>query len=146
MVEVKNCMAVAEEGLRGKEAELAAIRAAEEHAERENACVDELQSRVLELEEAIKERDEKEEDMGTEGDATDKIDEVAALNNALEECQKELALHITRADGAEVRVCGVCMPFVTGLRVAFGGGLSGHRCRLFSPDCFLHSPLLTDQL
>lgn len=103
MVEMKERMVIMEEGLRRKEAELAEIRAAEEQRERENARVDELQSRVLELEGAIKERDEKEDGMDTERDAEDKADELAALKSALEESQTELAQHVTRADGAEVR-------------------------------------------
>lgn len=106
MVEMKERMVIVEEGLRRKEAELAEIRAAEEQRERENACIDELQSRVLELEGAIKERDEKEDGMDTERDAEDKVDELAALKGALEESQKELAQHMTRADGAEVRALG----------------------------------------
>lgn len=101
---MKKSMASMEEGLRQKEAELAAIRAAEEKEEAENALhVAELQGRVRQLEDAIKERDEAIDGMDVAGaDSTQKEEELETLKAALTACQEELAEHATRADGAEV--------------------------------------------
>lgn len=106
MVDMKERMAKLEEGLRQKEEELAAIRAAEEEEEAKNALrVEQLQSRVRELEDAIQERDETAVDgMDTsEVDAAEKEHELASLKTTLDACQKELSEHMTRADSAEVR-------------------------------------------
>ena len=104
MVTMKKAMAAMEEGLRQKEAELAAIRAAEEQEEADNALrVAELQSRVRQLEDAIKERDEAIDGMDVAGaDSIQKEEELETLKAALSACQAELAEHATRADGAEV--------------------------------------------
>lgn len=104
MVDVKKNMAAMEEELRQKEAELAAIRAAEEKEEADNALhVAELQGRVRQLEDAIKERDEAIDGMDVAGaDSTQKEEELETLKAALSACQAELAEHVTRADGAEV--------------------------------------------
>lgn len=104
MVDMKNKMAEMEEGLRQKEAELAAIRAAEEKEEAENALrVTELQSKIRQLEDAIKERDEAINGMDVAGaDSIQKEQELETLKAALNSCQAELAEHATRADGAEV--------------------------------------------
>lgn len=101
---MKKSMAAMEEGLRQKEAELAAIRAAEEKEEAENALhVAELQGRVRQLEDAIKERDEAIDGMDVAGaESTQKEEELETLKAALSACQAELAEHATRADGAEV--------------------------------------------
>lgn len=108
MVDMKKSMTAMEEGLRQKEAELAAIRAAEEKEEAESALrVAELQARVLQLEVAIKERDKAIDDMDVAGaDSTRKEEELDTLKAALNACQAELAEHATRADGAEVRLKG----------------------------------------
>ena len=93
MMEMKERMVAMEESLRRKEAELAAIRAAEEKEEARNAGrVDELQSYVKELEAAIQDRREEDDGM------------LADLKAALEASRKELAEFKTRADEAEVRV------------------------------------------
>lgn len=97
---MKKRMTNMEEGLRQKEAELEAIRVAEEQEESLNAIrIKELQSRVRELEGAIKERDEVKDGM----DTTEEESELAELKTALEACEKELAGHMNRANGAEVR-------------------------------------------
>lgn len=102
---MKERMTVMEEGLRQKEAELAAIHASEEREEAENARrAEELQERVLELEAAIKERDGSVDRMNTSEDGAEeqKDEELMALKAALEACQEELAEHMTRANDAEV--------------------------------------------
>lgn len=127
MCELKESLINTEKELQQKEVELDNIRAAEEREESENALrVEELQSRVVELESAVTTaRDDasaaadaaavavktQEDAMNDENDAgataaaaaaAEKEAELAAMKDALESCRQELMDHMSRAVGAEV--------------------------------------------